>query len=155
VANRHFQHKITSHSGKTEEELRLEMAARKLSHKEPLGNLRSLPKYIFKEESRLKAKEKLLSPKDLSSGMRARDFSIDLSFIDKIVSPEDNDQKYLGDYEIERYYSRRGEETAVSSVTLKRKDSIVENIRKRIQQIENHESSLLGRKIQRRRYNPY
>ena len=69
-----------------------------MAQKEHLGNLKSLPKYIFKEDGRPKGKDKLLSPKDLSTGIKARDFSIELSFIDKIVSPEDNDQKYLGEH---------------------------------------------------------
>lgn len=49
----------------------------------------------MKEDS-FRLREKMLSPKDLTSGARSRDFSIELSFIDKIVSPEDNDLKYLG-----------------------------------------------------------
>lgn len=109
--------------------------ARKLSHQQPLGHLKSLPKHHFRDDGRPRAKDKMLSPKDLSGGVKSRDFSIELSFIDKIVQPEDNDLKYLGDYEIEHY--RRGDDTG-ASVMLRRKGSIVENIRKRIQQIENH-----------------
>lgn len=75
-----------------------------------------------------------LSPKDLSGGARARNYSIELSFIDKIVSPEENDQKYLGDYELGVKH-RYDEPTYGSNYALRRKESIVEDIRKRIKQI--------------------
>ena len=52
-----------------------------------MGNLKSLPKYIFKDDAKGKYREKMLSPKDLASGMKSKDYSIELSFIDKIVSP--------------------------------------------------------------------
>ena len=167
VAHRNFIHKITSHSGKTEAELRQDLAARKLSQQQPLGRLKSLPRHLFREDRKPRPKEKLLSPKDLSSG-GSRDYSIELSFIDKIVSPEDNDQKYLGDYEMDHY--RKGEETAVSAMLRRkgsmvdnvrqgsmvdnvRQGSIVDNIRKRIQQIESHESvKLVHPQLIRRRY---
>jgi hypothetical protein len=51
------------------------------------------------------------------------------------VSPEENDYKYLGEHEIE-HYRKRGETEVSSSGVLRRKDSIVDNIRKRIVQIE-------------------
>jgi len=45
------------------------------------------------------SRNSFLRPKDLL-GIGSRDYSIDLSFIDKIVSPEVNDQKWLSEYEI-------------------------------------------------------
>jgi len=39
-------------------------------------------------------------PRDLAIGSRSRNFSIELSFIDKLVSPDETDQRYLVDYEI-------------------------------------------------------
>lgn len=60
-----------------------------------------------RDDNQSNHKGKLLSPKDLSSRIRSHDYSIDLSFIDKIVAPDDNDHKFLGEYEID-HYNRRG-----------------------------------------------
>ena len=91
----------------------------------------------------------MLSPKDLGVG-RSKNYSIELSFIDKIVAPEDNDEKYLGGYEIEHYH--KGDDTALSQPMIRRKDSIVENIRKRIRQIEHNEHNRVPRTSVRRAY---
>jgi hypothetical protein len=79
--------------------------------------------------------KKLLTPRDLATG-RSRDFSVELSFIDKIVASDEHDGKYLGEYEIEHLGRNMLDGSAGSSLSLRRKDSIVRDIRKRIQQIE-------------------
>lgn len=58
--------------------------------------MKSMQRAINRDDNQSIHKGKLLSPKDLSSRMKSHDYSIDLSFIDKIVAPEDNDHKYLG-----------------------------------------------------------
>ena len=124
IAMRGFSNKLTAHSGKTHQVLKEEINQRKLQ----MRYGKSLPKYsseieVFKREG----KQKLLTPRDLAVGAKSRNFSIELSFIDKIVSPEDSDHKYLLDYEIEHYHPK-DRDTSISkstSIVSSRKDSIV------------------------------
>ena len=77
VACRNFTNKLTAHSGKTPAQLKEEMVSRR----EEITNLPQRPP-IRDSSQPLK---KLLTPRDLATG-RSRDFSVELSFIDKIVA---------------------------------------------------------------------
>lgn len=79
-----------------QEELKLDLHEKKIqrNQQEHLERLKSVDKYHPKTKF-YKQKERYLSPKDLTVGGKSNQLALELSFIDKIVQPEDNDQQFL------------------------------------------------------------
>jgi hypothetical protein len=79
VLCRNFANRLTAHSGKMHAQLKEEMVIRR----EEAASIPSRPP----PRDASQPLKKLLTPRDLATG-RSRDFSVELSFIDKIVAPE-------------------------------------------------------------------